>query len=287
MRRLVVISLGLLIACSWIYVASKAQAQERQGAREMVIVERIQDLGLSDEQESKIADIRKEWRPKVEAAAKQLSGILREEEEKVKDVLTVEQLDEIHQMREMRAERRPERLAERLAHVESLELTQAEAAKIEAIRAEFRPKIAQALEGLKGTLSEEQKNARDEALKAGKRHAEIISALNLTAEQKEKVEAAGKEVGTLVRQELEQIKDVLTPEQQEKVGEAREERRDQAHDRFASAVANAKSLNLTDDQKSRLKEIRQEYKDKVHEAAKNLRAPVRDEVAEIITIIQR
>jgi Spy/CpxP family protein refolding chaperone len=101
------------------------------------------------------------------------------------------------------------------------------------------------------------------------------------------VEAVGKEVGTLVRAELEQIKDVLNPEQQEKVGELKEERHDQARDRFASAVANAKSLNLTDEQKSRLKEIRHEYKDKVHEAAKNLRAPVRDEVAEIITVIQR
>ena len=287
MRRLVVISLGLLLACSWLYAASKAQAQERQGAREMVIVERIQDLGLTDEQEAKIADIRKEWRPKVEAAAKLLGGILREEEEKVRDVLSVQQLDQLHELREMRAERRPQRLAERLAHVESLNLTEAEAAKIEAIRAEFRPKITQALEGLKGTLSEEQRQARDEALKSGKKHAEIISALNLTAEQKEKVEAVGKEVSTLVRAELEQIKDVLNPEQQEKVGESKEDRREQVHDRFASAVANAKSLNLSDDQKSRLKEIRQEYRDKVHEAAKNLRAPVRDEVAEIITVIQR
>jgi Spy/CpxP family protein refolding chaperone len=253
----------------------------------MVIVERIQDLGLTDQQEARIADIRKEWRPKVEAAAKNLSGILREEEEKVRDVLTVEQLDEIHQLRAERRSGRPERLAERLAHVESLDLTEAEAQKIGAIRAEFRPKIAQALEGLKGTLTDEQRQARDEALKAGKRHAEIISALNLTPEQKEKVQATCKEVGTLVRDELAQIKDVLNPEQQEKVGELKEERREEARDRFASAVANAKSLNLTDEQKSRLKEIRQEYKDKVQEAAKNLRAPVRDEVAEIITVIQR
>jgi Spy/CpxP family protein refolding chaperone len=279
--------LGLLFAFSWLYVASKAQAQERQRAREMVIVERLQDLDLTDAQEAKIADIRKEWRPKVEAAAKQLAGILRDEEEKVRDVLSVEQLDQLHEMREMRAERRPERLAERLAHVESLDLTEAETAKIEAIRAEFRPKIAQALEGLKGTLSEEQKTARDDALKAGKKHAEIISCLNLTPEQKEKVEAAGKEVGTLVRDELEQIKAVLNPEQQEKVGELKDERREQARDRFACAVANAKALNLTDDQKSRLKEIRQEYRDKVHEAADKLRTPVREEMAEIITVIQR
>jgi Spy/CpxP family protein refolding chaperone len=277
----------MLVACSWLYVAGNAQAQERQRAREMVIVERIQDLDLTDAQEAKIADIRKEWRPKVEAAAKNLAGILRDEEEKVRDVLTVAQLDQLHDMRELRAERRPERLAERLAHVESLDLTEDEATKIQAIRAEFRPKIAQALEGLKGTLTEEQRNARDEALKAGKKHAEILSSLNLTDEQKEKVTAACKEVGSLVRDELEQIKGVLSTEQQEKVADLKDERREEARDRFACAVANAKALNLTDEQKSKLKEIRQEYRDKVQEAAKNLRSPVRDEVAEIITVIQR
>jgi Spy/CpxP family protein refolding chaperone len=277
----------LLLAGCWLCSTSKSQAQERQGAREVVIVERIQDLNLSDEQEAKIADIRKEWRPKVDAAARQLGGILREEEEKVRDVLTVEQLDKLHELREMRAERRPERLAERLAHMESLDLTEAEATKIAAIRSEFRPKIAAALEGLKGTLSDDQRQARDEALKEGKKRAEFMSSLNLTDEQKEKIAAVGKEVNSLVHDELEQIKDVLSPQQQEKVADLKGERREQARDRFASAVANAKSLKLTDEQKSKLEAIRQEYRPKVQEAGDKLRGPVRDEVAEIITVIQR
>ncbi len=287
MRRLVVICLVVLLAGCSFCAASKSQAQERQGARDVMIVERIQDLNLTDEQAAKLADIRKDWRPKVEAAARQLAGILRDEEEKVRDVLTVEQLDKLHEIREMRVERRPERLAERLAHVESLDLTEAEAAKVAAIRNEFRPKIAKALEGLKGTLTDDQMKSRDEALKAGEKRAEIISSLNLTDEQKEKVASVGKEVNTLVHDELEQIKDVLDPQQEEKVADLKEERRGQARDRFASAIANAKSLNLTDEQKSKLEAIRQEYRPKVQEAGNKLRAPVRDEVAEIITVIQR
>jgi Spy/CpxP family protein refolding chaperone len=59
------------------------------------LAERIQDLNLTDEQEAKIADIRKESQPKVQEAAKELAGIVKEEVEKVRDVLTAEQKEKL------------------------------------------------------------------------------------------------------------------------------------------------------------------------------------------------
>src|SRR3974377_2214784 len=61
-----------------------------------------------------------------------------------------------------------EGLAARIAHLRALELTEDEMAKIEEIRNEYCPKIVQALEGLKGTLTPEQAKVREDALKAGK-----------------------------------------------------------------------------------------------------------------------
>src|SRR5215472_15455590 len=49
--------------------------------------ERIQDLNLTDEQETKIADIRKEFRPKVQEAAKDLAAVAKEEVDKARGVL--------------------------------------------------------------------------------------------------------------------------------------------------------------------------------------------------------
>ena len=57
------------------------------------LAERIQDLNLTDEQEAKIADIRKESRPKVEEAAKELGVVVKQEEDKVRAVLTPEQTE--------------------------------------------------------------------------------------------------------------------------------------------------------------------------------------------------
>ena len=54
---------------------------------------------------------------------------------------------------------------------------------------------------MEGLLSDEQKKAREEGLKAGKKRREVLASLKLTDEQKEKVEAVAKEVGTLVREE--------------------------------------------------------------------------------------
>jgi Spy/CpxP family protein refolding chaperone len=251
-----------------------------------IVVERIQDLNLTDEQEAKIADIMKVNQPKVQEAAKELVGVVKEEVEKVHAVLTAEQKQKIAALKEERKEQRLEGLAARIARLRDLDLTEDEMAKIQDIRKECRPKIVKAMEGLKGILTDEQKKAREEGLKAGKKRREVLASLNLTDDQKAKVETICKEVSTVVREEMEKIKDVLTEEQQAKLPELKDERRERIRDRMAARIANLEDLNLTDEQKTKLADIRKEYRPKVHEAGNKLRAAAREEVASILAVIK-
>ena len=269
------------------YVALRAADDEKGADKGVgVLAERLQDLNLTEDQESKIADIRKECKPKVQEAAKEFQALAKEEEEKVRTVLTDEQKTKLAAAKDERKERRAERLAERIAHLDELDLTEGEMAKIAEIRKEYEPRVAKAFEGLKGILSDDQKKAREEALKADKKRKEIIASLNLTDEQKEKMETAGKEVRTIVHEELEKMRDVLSAEQQEKLAELKDERRDRARDRVACAIANATDLGLSDQQKSQISAIRMEYRPKIHEAGNKLRAAVRDEVGAIVAVIK-
>jgi Spy/CpxP family protein refolding chaperone len=267
------------------YVAGQAQGQDREPAGKGLRA-RIQDLGLTDTQEAKIADIRQDYRPKVEAAAKALVGLVRDEVEKARGVLTAEQKTKLEELKEERKERRVEGLAARLAHLKELDLTDAELTKIREIRAACRPKIEEAMRNLEGLLTAEQKQARMEGLKAGKKRAEILASFKLTDDQKAKVEAVGRQVATIVRGELAKIRDVLTEEQRQKLAELKEERRDRIRDRMAARMANLKDLGLTDDQKAKLGEIRQEYRPRIHEAGNQLRAVVREEVAAILAALK-
>src|SRR5262249_16015529 len=131
-----------------------------------------------------------------------------------------------------------------------------------------------------------QRKAREEAMRAGKKHREMLAALNLTGAQRDKVEAVGKEVATLVREELEKIRDVLNEEQQAKVAELRDERADRVRDRMAVRIANFRDLNLTDPQKASITTIRQQLRPKVHEAGNKLRADVREEVDMILAVLK-
>jgi Spy/CpxP family protein refolding chaperone len=269
--------------------ASQAQEQNRQRGGEgavVVIQERIQDLNLTDAQETKIAGIRKESKPKVEAAAKDLTALVKDEVEKARAVLTPEQRTKLAALKEERQERRIGGLAARLAHLEQLDLTEGEVAKIQNIRKEYRPKIEAALKNLEGLLTPEQKKAREDALKAGKNHREVLAALNLTGAQKEKAENVFKDVGTLVREEMEKIRDVLSQEQQAKLEEFAQERKEHIRDRMAARIVNLQDLNLTDDQKAKLRDIRQEFRPKVHEAGNKLRGLVREEVEAIVAVIK-
>jgi Spy/CpxP family protein refolding chaperone len=250
------------------------------------LAERIQDLNLTDEQEAKIADIQKESQPKVQEAAKELAEIVKQEEDKVRAVLTPEQTEKLKTLKEERKERRHDGLAGRIAHLKDLDLTDAEMSQIDDIQKESRPKIVKALEGLKGILSDEQKKAREEGLQAGKKRREILGSLNLTPEQKEKEAAVGKNVATNVKEEMDKIKNVLTEEQQAKLPELKDERQDRVRDRFACRVANLQDLNLTAEQKTQIADIRKEFRPKVHEAGNKLRAAVREEVEAILGVIK-
>jgi Spy/CpxP family protein refolding chaperone len=283
-RLLAVVTLVVGMA---VYANCTTLAQEKPARPAAAgLAERIQDLNLTDEQEAKIAEITKECKPKVMEAAKQLATISKEEVEKVRALLTPEQKTRLETLKEERHERRPQGLAERIAHFEDLDLTDGEIAKIAEIRKECRPMIVKAMQGLTGTLTDEQKKLREDELLAGKPRRQFIASLNLTPAQKEKVEAVGKELRGLVHQELEKMKGVLAEGQQEKLQDFKEERQDRVRDRMAHRIANLKDLNLTDAQKSQMAEIRKEFRPKVHEAGNKLRGAIREEVESIAAVLK-
>ena len=250
-----------------------------------VLVERIQELNLTDEQEAKIAEIQKAERPKVEAAAKALAAVAKEEADKALAVLTPEQKEKVAAAKEERKELRSEGVCEKMARLQELDLSDAQIAQIEACRKECRPEIAKALEGLKGTLTPEQRKAREEALASGKKHREVLAALNLTPEQKEKVVDACKECCAAIKGELQKISGVLTAQEKEKLADLREERKENVRDRRVHRIANLRELDLTPEQKEKLAEIRQEYRPKIHEAGNALRAAIRAELQAIAEVL--
>jgi Spy/CpxP family protein refolding chaperone len=282
LMAVVALAVGMLV-----YATLRAAAEEKADQKPTgALAEQIQDLNLTDEQEAKIAGIRKEFAPKVQEAAKELGGIVKEEVEKVRAVLTPEQKKALEAAKEERKEHRAEGLAQKIAHLEELDLTDAEITKIEDIRKAFRPKLEKAMQQLGSILSDEQKKAREDALKSGKKRKEVLEALKLTDEQKEKVAVVCKAVGALVREELEQIRDVVNEEQKAQLSELKDERKERVRDRMACRIANLKDLNLTDEQKTKIGNIRKEFRPKVQEAGNKMRGDVREEVEAIVAIIK-
>jgi Spy/CpxP family protein refolding chaperone len=267
-----------------IAVCSRTQALA-QGVG-VVLVERIQDLELTDDQAAKIADIRKEFRPRVEKEAKELSNLVKEEVEKVRAALTPQQRQQLQAMKDERKEMKFSHLCDRIAHLKELDLTDAEVAKIQDIRKEVHPRIAKVMAQLEGLLTPAQKQAREEALKAGKSHREMRQALKLNDQQRQKVEAVGKELRGLIHDEMKQIQDLLTESQKEKLAVLKDEARDRVRDRMAHRVMNFRELNLTDAQKTALANIRQEFRPRIHEAGNHLRATIREEAREILNVLK-
>jgi len=251
-----------------------------------ILVEKIQELNLTDEQEAKIAEIQQAGRPKVEAAAKQLAAVAKEEADKAMAVLTPEQKEKVAASKEDRKELRAEGLSERLARLQELDLSDAHIAQLEAVRKECRPELAKAMEGLRGLLTPEQRKAREDALASGKKHREVLAALNLTPEQKEKVGAACKECCTAIKGELEKIREALTAQEREKLADLRDERKENVRDRRVHRIANLRELELTPEQRAKLAEIRTEYRPKIHDAGNALRAAVREEVQAIAGVLR-
>jgi Spy/CpxP family protein refolding chaperone len=273
-------------ACAFLTVILACAPLAAQEIRAQ-LVERLQELNLSDEQEAKIASIQKENRPKVEAAAEELKAIAKEEMDKVSAVLTPEQKEKVAALKVERKELRAEGVSERVARVGELDLSDAEIAQIESVRKEARPQIAKAMAGLRGLLNEEQRKEREQALQSGKKHREILESLGLDDAQKEKVLEACRDGRAAVKEELSKLSDVLTTQQKEKLAELREERKENVRDRLAHRVANLQELKLTDDQVAKIAEIRKEYRPKIQEAGNNLRSAVREEVSAIGDVLRR
>ena len=270
-----------------LYVSLPAAAVQKTGEKVgVIIVERIQDLHLTDAQAAKIAEIRKKNGAQVQEAAKNLAAILKDEENKVMALLTPDQKKVVAAMKEEREELRGDRLCERIAHLKELDLTDAEYAKLMEIRKDFHPKTVKAMKGMEGILTPEQKTARIKAIDAGMNHREVVAALKLTGDQKEKLEAIGKEVCTNVHEELAKMREVLSAGQKAKLQEFKDERRENVRDRHAHAIANFKELNLTNEQKTKIAEIRQEFRPRVQEAGNKLRSSVTEEVEAILSAIK-
>ena len=84
--RTLMAAVALAVGVS-VYAALPAIAEEKAAEKAGVLGARLQDLNLSDEQEAKIADIRKEYRPKVQEAGNKLRATAREEVEAIVAVL--------------------------------------------------------------------------------------------------------------------------------------------------------------------------------------------------------
>ena len=138
------------VALTMLWAPGRLHADEPAGPIESIVV-----LKLSDEQVAKIAEIRKEHKAKVQEAGKELAAVVKEEADKVKDVLTAEQKQKLQAAKGERKEERHDRLAERCAHLEELDLTDAEKTKIGDIRKEYRPKVQEAGNKLRATVREE------------------------------------------------------------------------------------------------------------------------------------
>jgi Spy/CpxP family protein refolding chaperone len=284
MRTLVAIATTVAIA--GLCLAEPPKTVDPQPITPARSVERIRDLNLTETQEAAIAGIREEYAPRIDEAVAELKTVVKEEVEQARAVLTPEQREQLAAMKVERKQWRIEGLTQRIAHLDALDLTDEEMTKIADIRKEYRPKIVKALEGLKGILTPEQAALREEALKAGKPRREVLASLKLTEDQKTKVEAVGNEVRTLVREELDKMRAVLTPDQQEKLTAMKDQRRDRVRDRLVFDIANFKELNLTAEQKGRLEAIRTEYRPRIETAGNHVRALVREEIAAIIAVVK-
>ena len=251
-----------------------------------MLVVTIQDLELTDEQEARIAAIRKEFRPKVQKAAKELNTLSEAEVDQIRNALTPEQREKIKEMLAERAQFKVESLAHTIAGLKELDLTEAELAEIREIRKKYRPRMEEAAKQLEGLLTDAQKKAREEAIEAGKSRREILRSLNLTSEQTATLESVGRELKELVSEEADKIRGVLTAGQKEQLQELRAERREMVRDRLAHKIANLSELNLTDQQKDALRNIRQEFRPKIQEAGNNLRTAIGEEVRKIVAVLR-
>jgi Spy/CpxP family protein refolding chaperone len=268
-----------------VVTAREVQEVTQDGQTKMLVVT-IQDIELTSDQEARIAAIRKEYGTKIKEDAKELKTLATQQLDRIRNVFTPEQRTKIQQIIAERREFKVESLAHTIASLQELDLTEAELTKIAEIRKEFRPRMEAAVKQLDGLLTDAQKKARAEAIKAGKTRREVLQALNLTSEQKTELDNVAGELKDLVGNEVAKIRGVLTAGQRETLQDLRAERREMVRDRLAHQIANLRDLNLTDEQKATLMEIRQEYRPKIQELGNRLRTAIGEEVGKIVAILK-
>jgi Spy/CpxP family protein refolding chaperone len=91
-----------------------------------------------------------------------------------------------------------------------------------------------------------------------------------------KIEESAKELKTLVKEEVDGIRNVFTPEQRPKVQAIIEERKDFREESLAHKIAGLKELDLTEAEVAKLAEIRKEYRPKIDAAVKQLESLLTD-----------
>jgi Spy/CpxP family protein refolding chaperone len=237
-------------------------------------------------QEMRLEAIRKEFGDKIDRSGKQLAALIKDEVGKIRMVLTPVQNEKLRELNLGSLEHEVDGLAQRIAGLAGLDLTEGELAKIGRIRKEYRPKVEKAMKELDSILSQEQAKARRDAIDAGKKASQVWANLNLAQAQKEKVAAVGKKISSLVSGELGELKDALTPDQKVLLLTLKGDSLEHVRDRLAQRIARLEDLNLTDKQKAAIARIRKEYQPKIHDAGNNLRELIRQEVTMIAAVFK-
>jgi len=106
--------------------------------------------------------------------------------------------------------------------MEKMSLTDEQKGKLSAIRQDSGPKFKEVMEAMDGILTDQQKEARREAIEKatadGKKGRELVNAveaaMKLTDEQKGKLDAPAKKLQDLLEEVVRKIMGVLTDEQQ-------------------------------------------------------------------------
>ena len=118
--------------------------------------------------------------------------------------------------------------------LKGLNLTDDQKAKLGELKKEYGPKFKEEATKRESLLTDEQKKAREEAVKAAKAAGEktrdswkdVKNAVKLTDEQKTKMAELRKETEVLHKEVREKITALLTPEQKAQLKEKREQRRE-------------------------------------------------------------
>jgi Spy/CpxP family protein refolding chaperone len=113
---------------------------------------------------------------------------------------------------------------------DKLKLTDDQKAKLADVKKEFGPKLKESRDKADSILTDDQKKAREEAVKKMRESRKfepgaIQEAMKLTADQKEKLEKAHKATGEIAQQYREKLESVLTADQKDQLKKLRSELR--------------------------------------------------------------